>query len=130
MMNPSSKLLNWAPSRREGHDTRGSAGRGLRTCTSIILPAWPRASRLTLALSKSDTVDLPTRRYREREDRRRRLLGQILALLTVIWGIGYLIWHASVINWEAWYVSIPFFGAELLTFVLALVKRRRLSTSV
>jgi cellulose synthase (UDP-forming) len=61
------------------------------------------------------------RRYREREDRRRRLVGQTLALLTLFWGIGYLIWHASVINWQAWYVSIPFFGAELLTFILVVI---------
>jgi len=64
---------------------------------------------------------LPYRRYREREDRPRRLLGQSLALLTVLWGGVYLVWHASVINWDVWYVSLPFLGAEIMAFILALI---------
>jgi cellulose synthase (UDP-forming) len=56
---------------------------------------------------------LPYHRYGEKEDRLRRLVGQILSLLAVIMGVVYLIWHSLHINWSAWYVSVPFFLAEI-----------------
>ena len=55
---------------------------------------------------------LPYSRYQEKEDRFRRLLGQILSLTAIILGFFYLIWHVRFINWSAWYISVPFFIAE------------------
>lgn len=60
------------------------------------------------------------RRFREKEDRKRRLLAQIFTLLTLITGIYYLIWHAYRINWETWFISLPFFLAECIGLFLFL----------
>jgi cellulose synthase (UDP-forming) len=59
-------------------------------------------------------------RFREREDRRRRLLTQFFTILTMVIGIYYLIWHYFYINWSIWFISIPFFGAEVISLVLFL----------
>ena len=58
------------------------------------------------------------RRYRENEDRRRRLLGQFLALIAMVLGLYYLFWHYFYINWQIWYVSVPFFFAEIAGWLL------------
>lgn len=63
---------------------------------------------------------LPYQRYREREDRRRRLLAQFLTILTLITGVYYLIWHAFYINWDTWYISVPFYAAEAIGLFLFL----------
>jgi len=56
-------------------------------------------------------------RFWEKEDRKRRLLGQFLTLITVVLGFSYLIWHFDYINWKFWY-SFIFFFAELIGLVL------------
>lgn len=61
---------------------------------------------------------LPYLRYREREDRRRRLLGQSLTLIALILGAYYLWWHLHYINWHYWYISLPFFLAECIGWLL------------
>ena len=61
---------------------------------------------------------LPYRRYGEKEDRLRRLMGQILSSVAVVMGIYYLIWHLHYINWSVWYVSVPFFIAEVTGWLL------------
>ncbi|HYY24456.1 MAG TPA: hypothetical protein VE689_03115, partial [Candidatus Udaeobacter sp.] len=53
-------------------------------------------------------------RYLERNDRLRRLAGQIFLLGNVGWGLLYIAWFASVINWDVWYVSVPFLFAEIV----------------
>ncbi len=58
------------------------------------------------------------RRYWEREDRRRRLLGQLLSLIAIVLGACYLIWHFFHINWPTWYFSVPFFIAEIAGWLL------------
>jgi cellulose synthase (UDP-forming) len=57
-------------------------------------------------------------RYFEREDRRRRLAGQFLTIITIGLGIYYLAWHAQHINWEAKLFSFIFFLAEFIGLVL------------
>lgn len=57
----------------------------------------------------------PYLRYREKEDRPRRLMGQALCLAAVFLGQDYLVWHYRYLNWTTWYVSVPFFWAECLS---------------
>lgn len=57
-------------------------------------------------------------RYFEKEDRKRRLSGQFLTLVTIGLGIWYLIWHFQCINWAFWYYSLVFFLAELIGWLL------------
>jgi cellulose synthase (UDP-forming) len=57
-------------------------------------------------------------RYFEREDRKRRLAGQFLTIITIGLGIYYLAWHAQHINWEATLYSFIFFLAEFIGLVL------------
>ncbi len=61
---------------------------------------------------------LPYLRYQEKEDRPRRLTGQVLALSAVFLGLDYLVWHYRYLNWATWYVSVPFFLAECLAWTL------------
>ncbi len=58
------------------------------------------------------------RRFREREDRRRRLLSQLLSLFAFVLGVFYLIWHYRHIAWETWWVSVPFFICECVGSLL------------
>jgi cellulose synthase (UDP-forming) len=58
------------------------------------------------------------RRFQERDDRRRRLMGQVLALIAMLMGLYYLIWHYFYINWQIWYISVPFFFAEISGWLL------------
>lgn len=60
----------------------------------------------------------PYQRYREKEDRCRRLAGQILSIIAIIMGVFYLIWHFRFINWSIWYISVPFFFAEGVGWLL------------
>ena len=57
-------------------------------------------------------------RYGEKEDRFRRLAGQLLSIAAVIFGAYYLSWHFRFINWSIWYISVPFFGAEAIGWLL------------
>ena len=57
-------------------------------------------------------------RYYDKEDRKRRLGGQFLTLITIILGIIYLIWHWQNINWDIWYYSFLFFLAEVTGLIL------------
>jgi len=49
----------------------------------------------------------------EREDRLRRAAGQILLLGNVAFGLLYIFWFSSVLNWNVWYISVPFLIAEI-----------------
>jgi cellulose synthase (UDP-forming) len=60
----------------------------------------------------------PYQRYLEKEDRGRRLIGQILSMIAVIMGFFYLIWHFRLINWSIAYISLPFFLAESIGWLL------------
>lgn len=57
-------------------------------------------------------------RYGEKEDRLRRLSGQLLSIAAVILGAYYLCWHFRFINWSIWYISVPFFCAEVIGWLL------------
>lgn len=57
-------------------------------------------------------------RYREKEDRWRRITGQILTLITAVLGVIYLYWHWVHINWSIWYYSCPFFISETTGLLL------------
>ncbi len=57
-------------------------------------------------------------RYLEKEDRKRRLAGQFLTLITIVLGIYYLLWHAGHINWAAGTYSFIFFLAEFTGLLL------------
>ena len=45
-------------------------------------------------------------------------LGQLLSIAAVIFGAYYLSWHFRHINWSIWYISVPFFGAEGIGWLL------------
>jgi len=62
----------------------------------------------------------PYQRFREKEDRRRRLLAQFLTLLTMITCTYYIFWHYFYINWHIWFISVPFYGAEVIGLILFL----------
>jgi cellulose synthase (UDP-forming) len=53
-------------------------------------------------------------RYLERNDRLRRVAGQIFLLGNIGFGLFYIAWFSSVINWDVWYVSVPFVFAEIV----------------
>lgn len=57
------------------------------------------------------------RRYYEKEDRKRRIAGQLLTLLANIVGIYYIIWLCTFLNWKVGYIAIPFLVAEILSLV-------------
>jgi len=59
------------------------------------------------------------KRYLEREDRLRRAAGQIFLLGNVGFGLLYVFWFLSVLNWSVWYVSLPFLVAEIAGLVTA-----------
>lgn len=63
------------------------------------------------------TAQKPYHRYYEREDRRRRVGGKLLLLGNFIAAIIYLVWFASVLKLDVWYVSVPFFIAEIMALV-------------
>lgn len=57
-------------------------------------------------------------RYGDREDRRRRLRAQILALITVVSGVIYLSWLYAALNWSHPIMAVAFIGAEAACFLL------------
>src|SRR5918996_63696 len=58
------------------------------------------------------------RRYRERDDRRRRVRAQMLATLALLLTVVYDAWLARHLNLDAWWFSIPFFVAELIALAV------------
>ncbi len=66
--------------------------------------------------------EVPYRRYGERADRPRRLRAQALSLVTILTGVGYLVWVSEAINRAHPLVGAGFFLSEvacLLLFTLA-----------
>ncbi len=59
------------------------------------------------------------RRYLEREDSLRRTAGKIFLLGNVLFGLLYIFWFFSVLNWNVWYISAPFFLAEIAGLLTA-----------
>lgn len=60
----------------------------------------------------------PYHRYGEKQDRFRRLAGQLLSIIAIIFGVYYLSWHYRFINWSIWPISVPFFCAEGIGWLL------------
>jgi cellulose synthase (UDP-forming) len=54
-------------------------------------------------------------RYGEEADRNRRVAGILLLVLTALAAAVYLGWMATVLNWEVWYLAVPFAAAEVAT---------------
>jgi cellulose synthase (UDP-forming) len=61
---------------------------------------------------------LPYRRYREREDRPRRLRALFFSLLTLILGTAYILWVGLVVLRNPGIQDFLFLGAEALAFCL------------
>jgi cellulose synthase (UDP-forming) len=64
---------------------------------------------------------LPYRRYRERENRSRRLGGLFFSLLTLILGAVYLLWVAWLVYKNPRWQDLFFLAAETLAFLLLAV---------
>ena len=64
---------------------------------------------------------LPYRRYREREDRPRRLKALFFSLLTLILGGAYILWVGLVVVKNPGFQSLLFLVAETLAFLLLAV---------
>lgn len=58
------------------------------------------------------------RRYRDREDRARRLKAQLMCLLTIVTGLGYLAWIVFAMNPEHPLLGIGFLMAEAACLTL------------
>jgi cellulose synthase (UDP-forming) len=56
-------------------------------------------------------------RYREQDDRKRRVLGRTFVALHTVTAFVYLAWSLSVLNWSVWYVAVPFYLAEVLALL-------------
>ncbi len=63
---------------------------------------------------------LPYRRYRDLEDRPRRLAAQNFSLLTLVCGAVYLFWLARLVWHTRGWQELVFLGAEVLAFLLLL----------
>lgn len=57
-------------------------------------------------------------RYLEKETRKERIMGQLLAMLTVVSALSYMVWFFIHANWEHWYAFVPFALAEMSFFFL------------
>ena len=57
-------------------------------------------------------------RYHEKETRKTRIQGQLLAILNTACALFYLGWCLMHANWNAWYFFIPFFVTEVAFFIL------------
>jgi len=80
----------------------------------------PRTLRKDIRDFWSDIVGKKTyRRYREQDDRLRRVAGRIFLLANVGFGLLYIAWFLSALNWGVWYVSAPFLLAEVAGLVTA-----------
>ena len=51
-------------------------------------------------------------RYKERETRTQRILGQIFALLNIPCALYYFTWCVANANWSYWYAFVPFILSE------------------
>ncbi len=60
---------------------------------------------------------LPCRRYREREDRPRRLQALVFSLLTLVLGVAYLLWVAWLVFRNPGWQDMFFLAAEALAFL-------------
>jgi cellulose synthase (UDP-forming) len=56
-------------------------------------------------------------RYRERDDRARRVLGRTLVALNTVAALVYFVWAFTILNWSVWYVSVPFYLAEVVALI-------------
>lgn len=61
------------------------------------------------------------RRYREKEQRKSRVVGQLLSLLNIICALYYLVWCLLHASWQYWYIFIPFILTEVAFFLLYLL---------
>ncbi len=61
---------------------------------------------------------LPYRRYREREDRARRLKALFFSILTLTLGAAYLLWAAWLVVWNPEWQDLFFLAAETLAYLL------------
>lgn len=57
------------------------------------------------------------RRYLEKETRKRRILGQVFAVLNFPCAIFYIAWCICNANWQCWYAFIPFIVSEFCFLV-------------
>lgn len=57
-------------------------------------------------------------RYLEKETRKSRIQGQLLAILNTFCAMFYLVWCLLNANWKVWYFFIPFFLTEVAFFIL------------
>lgn len=64
---------------------------------------------------------LPHRRYREREDRPRRVRACFFSLLTVILGAAYILWVGLVVSQNPGIQDALFLGAEAAAFLLLVI---------
>jgi cellulose synthase (UDP-forming) len=74
----------------------------------------------------SDTKDAALhrkryRRYLEKEQNKKRIIGHIFSLFVIIAALAYLVWCILNANLEYWYVFVPFIGAELIFLILLLL---------
>lgn len=58
------------------------------------------------------------KRYLELEDRNRRVRTQALSILGIIASLVYLTWTLKVLNFENWWLSVPFFLSEVAGLVI------------
>ncbi|MBI1920428.1 MAG: glycosyltransferase [Geobacter sp.] len=63
----------------------------------------------------------PYHRYSEKETRKNRIIGQILAIATVIAALFYLGFCIAYANWDVWYAFIPFIIADTMLVTIFMV---------
>lgn len=61
------------------------------------------------------------RRYGEKERRRGRILGQLFSMAVFVSASLYIAWCILHLNWNLWYMSIPFILAECAFLILFLL---------
>src|SRR5262245_30317120 len=59
----------------------------------------------------------PYRRFRESDDRARRISAQIVVILANIAGVVHLVWFFRNMNRDVWYVTVPMLIAEIISMV-------------
>ena len=79
----------------------------------------PPESHTRLNFWKTIVGQKPYERHLESKDRLRRATGQIFLLGNVGFGLLYIFWFFSVLNWSVWYISIPFLIAEIAGLITA-----------
>jgi cellulose synthase (UDP-forming) len=58
------------------------------------------------------------RRFREQDDRRRRIRAQLLAVAGALLTMGYIVWLFRVANWHAGWLTYAFLAAEIVSLGL------------